>query len=359
MRLTAQSIPHYLIDKGFMDMDVLLNGEYMLTQTQSRNSIFQVSQGEKSGLFVKQLVHMDPQNTYLMQKDATTHYLIHQTNVYPALKQYVPEYYGYDTKRNVFVTEYLPYATSMHEWATTNQKLSSEQAIKVAEILHSFHHSVVDEIPKVPSLQFFNSDQPWILKMTQSHMQFTDNVFGVLLKDDFLCEQVDKIQEIWSNKCLIHGDIKLVNFLVCQEEENIKLIDWEIANLGDPLWDVASFLQSYLFMKISYLSHTPEGWVLPKHLEYWDTPAQHQALTGFWKTYAKLQKWNPKEEEEALSKTLRYVAARLLQSAKEMNQNPKAALSPQTYIVIQTAKNIFHNPLYAAKDIFGLEIKTS
>ncbi|HYZ86629.1 MAG TPA: aminoglycoside phosphotransferase family protein [Bryobacteraceae bacterium] len=48
----------------------------------------------------------------------------------------------------------------------------------------------------------------------------------------------------WRPICLVHGDLRLSNVLVDRtgEKAGVKLIDWELACVGDPAWDVGSFL---------------------------------------------------------------------------------------------------------------------
>lgn len=48
----------------------------------------------------------------------------------------------------------------------------------------------------------------------------------------------------WRMRCLIHGDLKHDNLLVAREAgaARLTLIDWEMARLGDPAWDLAGLL---------------------------------------------------------------------------------------------------------------------
>ena len=46
----------------------------------------------------------------------------------------------------------------------------------------------------------------------------------------------------WSRLCLVHGDLKHDNVLVCGAggDRLVVLVDWEMARLGDPAWDLAA-----------------------------------------------------------------------------------------------------------------------
>ena len=360
MRLTQKNLAHYLIDRDFLDMEDIMNGNYMLSQAQSRNAIFKVSLGCKTGRFVKQLISMDHQNAYFMQKDATMHYLIHHSELYKALRSGIPPYFGYDSKEHVFVTGYYPGAQNLFEWCEAHQKLSITHAQAIADLLSTLHLNIKNEIPKNPSLQFFNGELPWIIDVPKWTSAPDDAFFQWLREDAYLTQQLDALRLGWSGDSLIHGDIKLVNFLVVEagEAAQIKLIDWEIANLGDPLWDVAGLLQSYLFFWIVSRQPGPDGYQLPVLKAHWDAPSRHKVTTAFWEAYAGQQQWSDEELKAAKEKTVRYTAARLLQSAKELNQFNPAQFSPHSLQLIQLVRRLFKAPAKAAKDLLGIKDKS-
>jgi Phosphotransferase enzyme family len=54
-----------------------------------------------------------------------------------------------------------------------------------------------------------------------------------------------RAREVWRDVHLIHGDAKASNVLV-RGDGSVCVIDWEIAALGDGLWDVAGIMHSML-----------------------------------------------------------------------------------------------------------------
>ncbi|WP_420575087.1 phosphotransferase family protein [Kordia sp.] len=324
MRLTKKNIAHYLLDKGFLEPTSFMSGDYMLTQTQSRNSIFKVQQQQDKGLFVKQLITQDATNSYLMQKDATSHYLIHQSDLFKETSTHIPDYYGYDPYHNILVTEYFANTKNVHETVYKDKKLSEEHAVKMAHILASYHFDITDEIKNNSSLQFFSKQIPWILNtgqlMNTSPQGITNTVIAEIYKHQDLVKRMEKVASQWETTSLIHGDIKWMNFIVMPNNKDIKLIDWEIADLGDPLWDVAGIFQSYF-----------SAWVLSFNNQ---NIQQHQQMQGsefltieaiipvvklLWKTYASTQKFTKTEAKENILKTLSYMSARMIQTAFENN----------------------------------------
>ncbi len=345
MRLTKKNITHYLLDKGFLEPTSFMTGDYMLTQTQSRNSIFKIQQQQDKGLFVKQLIAQDATNSYLMQKDATSHYLIHQSDLYKETATHIPEYYGYDPYHNILVTEYFANTKNVHEVVYRDKKLSASHAAKMAHILASFHFDITEEIKHNSSLQFFSKQIPWILNTNQllnNNSQSINNaVIAEIHKHQDLVKHIDKVASQWEVSSLIHGDIKWMNFIVMPNNEDVKLIDWEIADLGDPLWDVAGVFQSYF-----------SAWVLSFNNQ---NIQQHQQMQGteflsiesitpvvklLWNTYASAQKFSVTEAKEKLLKTISYMAARMIQTAFENNMAQQQQMYPNSARILQFCNHI-------------------
>lgn len=353
MRLTESNIHHYLLDKCYLNPKQFIEGDYTLESDRSRNAIFKVYQKTKQSLFVKQLVEIHPQNTYLLQKDATTHTLIKQTDCYQSTRKYIPNFIGYDSSNQILVTELFPFAKNLHEIILENKTLSIVHSRTVAEILSSFHQPIKEELKSNPSLQFFNQQLPWIL--TIGDVQgLADIPNGLVIKQIFnypsLINGIERLRVEWQSISLIHGDIKWVNF-VCTSDDELKLIDWEIANIGDPLWDVAGVLQSYLSSWIFSYDNTILNHQKVVGQEYISIPSIQKGIQAFWKRYIELKKYSQEEANKALLISTRMAGARLLQTAFEANQQPH--LLPNTVRAIQLCEHLFNHPKQLISELFG------
>jgi len=183
-----------------------------------------------------------------MQKEATALYLFHNSDLYPKTKAHVPIYHGYDVQSHILVMGYFSNSLNLYDKHLRDQAVTTEHMQKIAEILSSFHRNISNEIPNNTSLQFFNQELPGILTLPEfaSHAGM-GIVLNTIRENQALHNALDRLRLQWKGNSLIHADIKLVNFLVLQEQNQatVKLTDWATANIGAPLWDVARLSQRY------------------------------------------------------------------------------------------------------------------
>ena len=356
MRLTQKNIIPYLLDKGFVNTESVINGDIMSRQVMSRNSIFHITLDSGTGRFVKQLQNMTPQDIYWMQKDATAHYLLHRNKLYSKTKTYIPKYFGYDLQSHVLVLDYFLQSDNLYDRSLKEGKLSTEYIKQIADIFISYQKDIGDSIADDPSLQFYNRELPGILVTPELTIdQSMGLVLNMVQKDDILCQGLDELRCNWSGNSLIHGDIKLANFLIVDNNDatQVKLVDWETSNIGDPLWDVAGLIQSYI-----------STWVLGQSSEnnnaydvikkVFDIAQVKLVLSEFWHYYIQKQTLEDSKKQSIEKKVMQLTAARLLQSANEMNHVDSKQFLPSAILLIQLAQNIFKNPESAAIDFLGV-----
>jgi thiamine kinase-like enzyme len=363
MRLTKKNLTSYLLDKGFLDYESVISGKIQVSQMQSRNSIFKVHKKDKNGVFVKQLTNVDIQNSYLLQKDATSLYLIGNDPLYKKTATYLPEYYGYDTKLQVLVTEFLPNAKNLYELTVEQKKFSLEHAETMAEILSTFHFDIQSEIKENKPLQFYTRLIPWALQMHQK-MEWPESqkigmgatINNMVMENKKFQSMLKETAELWEATSLIHGDVKWLNF-ICTEKDGhtvTKLIDWEIADIGDPLWDVAGVLQSYLTGWVtSYENNLNYEKQLPGN-EFMKLENSKPATKHFWESYTKKRGFSADESYKALIKSIKYTAARLIQTAFESNVNSPQLL-PNSIRMLQLSYHLFENPEKTGEEVLGLK----
>jgi hypothetical protein len=327
MILSLDNLHFYLLDNGTLDPAAIIDGSYSASQSKTRNITFHVTRKKGQNLFVKQLTQFDAQNSYILQKDATCLWLIKNEPAYSNLSQYVPDYFGYDTENQVLITEFLPDARNLEIFFRLENGNLSLFSDTIVDILTALHIPLTDALLSLPSMRFLQKQIPWVMNlgMPNTGAQSTGSPImqTVTNNPDFQAMLRDARNQ-YEFTALIHGDIKWMNFLIHGEkgQEKIKIIDWEIADIGDPLWDVAGIFMSILMMAVA------ESPYQPKDMSQFPINEPIKALAPcwplmaqFWQCYVKKngQQWiNP---TAALEKALHFAGARLIQTAVEYNMH--------------------------------------
>jgi hypothetical protein len=136
--------------------------------------------------------------------------------------------------------------------------------------------------------------RPWILDVLEPH-GFQNSVTPALLNPHAdVASRLRMLGEALEISCLVHNDVKFDN---CVQQDHVRLIDWEIAGVGDPAWDVAGIVQDHLRVAL-------QG------------GGGRETLAGFLNAY--LRRYTPADARAFRMRISGFTAARLLQSAHEL-----------------------------------------
>lgn len=364
MRLTKHNLCHYLLDKGFIDFKSVVDGDFSVIQQQGRNLVFKVIRTKNPGLFVKQLVEMNQQNIYLMQKEATSYWIFTNDPDFAFLKELVPKYFGYDAQAQVLVTEFITGAGNLHDIFIKEASQHAGYARQIGKILALLHIDIKDKVKEKSSLQFFTQQIPWALQFGELNPAATfpgtpaPQLFYMVQQHPEFSAAISKLKEEWHPSCLIHGDIKLANFVSTpingKEDPPVKLIDWEIADIGDPCWDIGGAFQAFLGpWALSFDNQKPHQAEFLPSMKCFDISQAHSSIDAFWDSYKKERKPGVEESRRILLKSTRFMAARLLQTAVESITMSKH-VPPNNVRLLQTAQNILADPEKAVTQLLGL-----
>jgi Ser/Thr protein kinase RdoA (MazF antagonist) len=135
----------------------------------------------------------------------------------------------------------------------------------------------------------------------------------------------------WRDAQIVHGDAKAANVLVLADGA-VRVIDWEIAALGDGLWDIAGLVQSLLM---------PNPMVAPDTLDVAQPRAQ-ALIEALWAGYVAVLP-PPAHLGDARVTLLRLTGARMLQTCLEWAQVSNQ-IYPQTPNLLQMALELLTRP---------------
>lgn len=365
MLLNSDGVVHYLLQRGLLAADSVVNGELMVLEAPRRNRNFKVTRQRQLGLFVKQIQDWDPQAIATVQREAWCYTLAKTVPELATLKKMLPGFLAYDPQRHLLVLDLLSDFENLGEYQTRIGKFPVEIALLLADVLGAYHRETKDKLEQLPQSSVFPRMVPWILSIHlqqpgwfQSLSAANSQLLGIVKKYDQFATALDKLRGQWNFSSLIHGDIKWDNCLIQPGTQNsgpvLKVIDWELADLGDALWDAGAILQSYISYWILSMPTWPGA-----SAEELIAKAPHQletfqaAIAAFWSRYKEVAGIPKEARKEALNRSIGYGAARMIQTAYEALAMA-SQVNANTLYLLQVSMNILLNLDEAATELFGI-----
>lgn len=366
MLLDSDNVVHYLLQRGFLSFDSAVEGDLMVLEASRRNRNFKVMQQRHPGAFVKQVQEWDPQAIATLQREAWCYSLAKTVPEMAALADLLPEFRFYDPQRHVLVLELLSKFESLAEYHVRLGQFPVEIACTLADALGVYHRETKDKLEHLPQASIFPKTVPWILSIHlqqpgwfQSLSAANSQLLGIVKKYDEFATALDRLRAQWQFTTLIHGDIKWDNCLVQPPTDangklKLKVVDWELADLGDALWDVGAILQSYLSFWIlsmpTWQNAKPEELIAkaPYKLE-----VLQDAIGAFWRRYTEVAGVPAEKRRECLARSIAYGAVRMIQTAYEA-LTFASQMNANALYLLQVSLNILLNPEEATRELFGI-----
>ena len=360
MKLTEETVYQYLHKRQLINENEVINGNFMVHPVQTRNYNMKILINEKDSLFVKQM-DTDVVSNNLFNREVYTYNLFKNNTNFNAIASYVPQLLDYNDDDNILVTELVYNSKNLNEYYVISKELKPEIAEEQAKILSKCHVAIKDKL----ETNIYPKLLPWVLQLDkfEAHQffennEFSANVIGLIKTNDVLQGELIKLAKSWKYSHLIHGDIKWINFLITEDKDGIKqkLIDWELADIGDPLWDVAGLLQSYISTWLQSIDNTASDYKLLDHMACFDIKKMQPSVQGFLYKYIELQKIPDYKHHEFFEKVMQLTAARIIQtSLEEVTYTSEIKAKNMRYI--QLAFNILKDPMESLTQLFNTRIE--
>lgn len=118
-----------------------------------------------------------------------------------------------------------------NDYSPISKILKSLKKSEIEEIKNLLKN-VVEKIKVIHAINTFNTSQKYPLEKWETYIKERYPISNLL----------SSFQEIWNSKsCLIHHDLNGANILV--KDNDLKIIDWEMAELGHPYFDLCSIIR--------------------------------------------------------------------------------------------------------------------
>lgn len=363
MIITPYNIAYYLLDRHLLTPESLVDGDFIVVEHPSRNRNFKVIRKENAGYFVKQVRASESDAVATLRTEATCYWLAQNDPAFAALAPLLPRFYGYDSRRHILITELLPLSESVMEHHRRLATFPTEIAALLGKTLGSYHREV--RLPEdSPHKGSFARRAPWILAAHQyasgtfQGAGISPQVSAIIARYPQFQQVLEALQRDWQTTALIHGDMKWENCVISATpggDMSIKVVDWEIADIGDPYWDAGAIFQSYLTFWIFSVPVTAQMPIAEAlELAHYPLEKMQPAIQAFWRSYVETRELDDKEAGPLLRRCVQYGAARMLQTAYEYMRFAMQ-MTPNAIYLLQVSLNVLESPDEAIEHLLGIQ----
>jgi Phosphotransferase enzyme family len=361
-------VVHELLRRGLIDKTEILDGGVTVADLTSRHRNALVMRRAGSGYFVKEAIPTQPMSVQTLMREAATYALVQRPDsVLAPLNALMPKFLVWDPLQRLLVLELLPDAENAGAHARRTNTFSPALASQFGRALATYHSRTSGTLSASMYGQIFPATVPWALTISQQTQASIANLsaanaqmLSLIQRYPNFPKRLDALHASWRRDTLIHGDMKFENCVIAHahdasREPEIKVVDWEIADLGDPRWDVGSMLQSWLAYWI--FSMPADGTVSdPEQLAaraHYPLERMRPAIRAFWTAYATTMGIAGQEERGLLHTCMSFGGARMIQTVFE-SMYQMTQLTPHAIFMLQVSLNILEEPKAAVTELLAM-----
>ena len=360
--LTLESSIPYLLHLGLIDLRSLVREGAQVEEVPGRNRNFRVIAPRRSW-FLKQAPRDEIGTDVLLAVEASLYRWVAADAGPAGLRPWFPSIRHYDAERSILVLDLIGEADQPN---LLEDESSPERPIELRRLLASAMatwHAVPAQSMLVEGR--LPEGPPWVFDLTRPSPSTLRELSPAQLSllravqsQPAVRVALDRLRRDWRASALIHGDVKSSNVLVREDGQGtstqVVVVDWEMAQLGDPSWDVAGALHGFIMQAVM-------------ELELADTSAEAAAaeLLGavatrlcpahrdFCRDYIAAAGLSEAEAGALLRRVPSHVGARLLQSAYEWS-GAEREMPRRAAAILQLGINMLLKPGEAGEVVLGL-----
>ncbi|RMH22855.1 MAG: aminoglycoside phosphotransferase family protein [Acidobacteria bacterium] len=363
--LSTDDAVYYLLDHRLVSNASIVGGALVIASAARRHQNLRVERRDGPGYLIKQPPAGDPAAAATLWREAAFYDLCHRRQDLAEVRALLPRLVHLDAAVPLFALELL--ARSAHLWQRYEEGAAEAFPTPVAAALGGALgtvHRVFRPLVEGGELADFGAPMPWVLRvhkpgpeLLSSLSQANLKTLKILQTQEDLSRNLDRLGRLWRPDALIHGDVKSDNVLVGEGTAGgveVRLVDWELAQVGDPAWDVAGALHDFvLFWIFSMpLDRSDDAERLVAAARY-PLAALQPAMRALWRGYKSSARLPSPAAAELLARAVPFSAARLIQSAYELAHDATALPAPSV-MLLQVAANLLRDPAAGQVELYGL-----
>jgi Ser/Thr protein kinase RdoA (MazF antagonist) len=321
-------------------------GELIVGDLVRRNRNLRVQVGG-AGYILKQPTPEDLGTFETISAEAAFYAFCENNEAAASVRHLLPPFRGYWAEDHVLALEYLSGVSlnALLMQPTANAQMLGRAIGRALGELHFATGRDLDLWRKACRRPLL--EPPWIYSVHEPHVQALQQLSAANLDLVRLTQTIPAIasgladlKREWSANSLIHGDVKADNTLFVAPDL-VKLVDWELVQVGDCAWDVAGVFHDPVLAVVRSGSST-----LAEERSAWLRAFGRSACGEYFK-------YNGDTESGFLSRLIRNVGARLIQTAFELS-GVADALSADASVLLEMAAKSLADPATFAVHALGI-----
>jgi Phosphotransferase enzyme family len=338
----------------------LIEDGFHIEDVSRRNCNLRIEVPHAPGYFVK--IATDPERKHTLAREARTYRFLRSGARGVRCRAVLPRVRLFDREASVLVLELLD-RENLKTRCIRRRGFAIAPVRRIARALARLHRQLSMAAEPRTAYRVFCPmpfDMPHPTKaFLQASSPASVQMLRIVRDSELLSERLTQLAQTWKGRVqaqpsLIHGDLRLDNCCVAAGSTRIRIVDWELAGVGDPLWDAGAVLAD---LASAWLMSAPTatGSEPAAGIPYATIPIESLRSAGreFWGTYAAACGLAGDGRAEALRNTMDYVAARLLQLTYEHLQGD-SSLTVHAIGHCQLSENLMRLPMDGAAQILGI-----
>ena len=354
----------YLLRRRLVSARAVVGGDLVAVESSGRNRVIRIMWASGPGYLLKQ--GLGPAALSTVAHEGRVYHRFQSNARYAVMRPYLVHSYGYDRQRRVLILELPRGARPLGEHFARTGRFPARIAATMGDALGTFHRATWISGGGSEADYSMNSQPPWILSIhrpgpgvLQSASLGTLRLVQIVQETPVLGGLLGGLRAEWRSLSLVHNDLKWENLLLCprpgsRRRTELKIVDWELAAVGDPRWDAGTIFAEYLgFWLLSIPIAEDEPPERFMDLARVPLAAMQPATRAFWDAYSRRMGLDGAAAASWLVCAVRYAAARLIQTAYEHLQG-ELRMSGGAVLLTQLALNILRRPGEAADHLLGI-----
>lgn len=337
----------HLVACGLIERRSLVTEDVTVSELPGRNRVFAVALNGRHSYVVKQVGETLP---YRLAAIALDYECLRFAATIPEIKRRLPHALRFDPRHGVLVLRFES-GTQLNRHLRKRSNGIEECSRILGASLARVHSCFAQ--PSAALKTRLSTQYPWALRenglLKTLRFQKSRGQVGLaieLSRHSGIADQITAARSAWQASTTINADLKFANCLwrSRRKQDSAVFLDWELASWGDPAWDGAGILHSFLGQFA--IPHPAETTQTLRELSdsasnCW--PQLTTATQAFWQGYASGSQTMTQEPVAFGDRALRYAGIRLIQNAVEsLKDRPKP--TPESLLLVQMGINLLKQP---------------